>query len=99
MGFEKKDRSRIIRRSTFNKPSIESRHYHYCCRHATSEILKFADESDEGRRYTPENFKSIALICDHHDEVNIAQFHVTPGNYGGIIYGTKKGRVRMFTKC
>lgn len=37
-----------------------------------------------------------AVMCDDLDEVNIAQFHPIAG--GGLIYGTKRGRVRVFRR-
>jgi hypothetical protein len=38
-----------------------------------------------------------AVMCDPDDEVNIAQFHPIPGH--GIIYGTKRGKIRTFSRC
>jgi WD40 repeat protein len=38
-----------------------------------------------------------AVMTDEVDEVNIAQFHPLPG--GGLIYGTKRGRVRVFKRA
>jgi activator-of-BECN1-regulated-autophagy protein 1 len=37
-----------------------------------------------------------AVMCDPDDEVNIAQFHPIPGH--GIIYGTKRGKIRTFSR-
>ena len=67
-------------------------------RNAACEIIKFSDEEGaggaRGRQYSPEGIRSVALISNLHDEVNIAQFSVLPGC--GIIYGTKHGKVRMY---
>ena len=38
--------------------------------------------------------QSISLITNVDDEVNIAQFHITPGY--GVIYGTKQGKVKLY---
>eukprot|EP01036_Dinobryon_divergens_P027952 gene27954-36820_t len=42
------------------------------------------------------NLKTVATMSDKEDEVNVAQFHPHAGR--GIVYGTKKGKVRCFTK-
>mmetsp|Transcript_22029 Transcript_22029/g.32108 ORF Transcript_22029/g.32108 Transcript_22029/m.32108 type:complete len:522 (+) Transcript_22029:222-1787(+) len=41
-----------------------------------------------------ETMTSRCVMTDEVDEVNIAQFHPVPGC--GILYGTKRGRVRVF---
>ncbi len=41
-----------------------------------------------------EIMKSFMIMSDAEDEVNIAQFHPDPGK--GLLYGTKKGKVRAF---
>jgi activator-of-BECN1-regulated-autophagy protein 1 len=38
--------------------------------------------------------KTVNIISDQEDEVNIAQFHPQAGF--GILYGTKKAKVRVF---
>jgi activator-of-BECN1-regulated-autophagy protein 1 len=38
--------------------------------------------------------KPASIMTDVEDEVNIAQFHPIPGM--GMLYGTKRGKVRMF---
>lgn len=43
------------------------------------------------------DLRMAAVMTDELDEVNIAQFHPLPG--GGIIYGTKRGRVRVFKRA
>ena len=40
--------------------------------------------------------KTVSVMSDNDDEVNIAQFHPAPGS--GILYGTKKGKVRVFQR-
>lgn len=40
--------------------------------------------------------KTVSIMADTEDEVNIAQFHPTPGS--GILYGTKRGKVRVFQR-
>ena len=42
------------------------------------------------------DIKTVSIMADGDDEVNIAQFHPTPGS--GILYGTKKGKVRVFQR-
>jgi len=42
------------------------------------------------------DIKTVSIMADSDDEVNIAQFHPTPGS--GILYGTKKGKVRVFQR-
>ena len=42
------------------------------------------------------NIKTVSIMADTEDEVNIAQFHPTPGS--GILYGTKRGKVRVFQR-
>ncbi len=63
-------------------------------RNVACEVIKFTEETGLGRLYTTESIKSIALITNPQDEVNIAQFHVIPG--AGIVYGTKQGKVRLY---
>ena len=36
-------------------------------------------------------------MTDEEDEVNVAQWHPCPGQ--GIVYGTKRGKVRSFIKA
>ena len=55
-------------------------------RHAACEIIDLHD---------PE-FKTKAVMCDSDDEVNIAQYHPVAGH--GIVYGTKRGKIRTFTR-
>lgn len=40
--------------------------------------------------------KPVCVLRDHEDEVNIAQFHPVAGN--GILYGTKKGKIRKYQR-
>ena len=39
---------------------------------------------------------TVTVMPDDEDEVNIAQFHPVSGM--GVLYGTKKGKVRTFRK-
>ena len=39
---------------------------------------------------------TVCVLADHEDEVNIAQFHPLPGN--GVLYGTKKGKIRKYQR-
>ena len=53
--------------------------------------------SDRGDCKKPEALGTIAtvgVINDIEDEVNIAHFHPIPGQ--GLVYGTKKGKVRVY---
>lgn len=42
------------------------------------------------------SMRTTCILTDDEDEVNIAQFHPIPGN--GILYGTKKGRIRKYQR-
>jgi activating molecule in BECN1-regulated autophagy protein 1 len=42
------------------------------------------------------DMRTTCTLTDSEDEVNIAQFHPVPGN--GILYGTKKGRIRKYQR-
>jgi activator-of-BECN1-regulated-autophagy protein 1 len=42
------------------------------------------------------DLKTVSVLLDEDDEVNIAQFHPIPGN--GIVYGTKRGKVKAFRR-
>lgn len=42
------------------------------------------------------NMLTTCILTDDEDEVNIAQFHPIAGN--GILYGTKKGRIRKYQR-
>jgi activator-of-BECN1-regulated-autophagy protein 1 len=53
---------------------------------AVCEIISLIDEE----------FNSVCTIADNEDEVNIAQFHPIPGF--GIVYGTKRGKVRTVSR-
>lgn len=55
---------------------------HHAHRKVACEIMRLSDMSSE------------CVMSDDVDEVNIAQFHPFPGC--GIIYGTKRGKVRVF---
>lgn len=65
-----------------NEGYVESHIYGY----VASEIVSLWDQK----------LPIVAAMTDEVDEVNIAQFHPLPG--GGIIYGTKRGRVRVFKR-
>lgn len=52
--------------------------------HVACEIVSLSDMS------------TVTVMPDDEDEVNIAQFHPISGM--GILYGTKKGKVRTFRK-
>lgn len=52
--------------------------------------------SCEAMDVTHPDMVSVNVISDHEDEVNIAQFHPVAGL--GLLYGTKKGRVRVFKR-
>ena len=39
---------------------------------------------------------TVSIINAEDDEVNIAQFHPLPGQ--GILYGTKRGKVRVYSR-
>ncbi len=43
-----------------------------------------------------DDLESVCVVADEEDEVNIAQFHPTPGM--GVVYGTKRGKVRIITR-
>ena len=43
------------------------------------------------------DMETVTIMPDNEDEVNIAQFHPIPGR--GVLYGTKKGKVRTFRGC
>lgn len=43
-----------------------------------------------------EDLDSVCTITDDEDEVNIAQFHPSPGV--GVVYGTKRGKVRILAR-
>jgi hypothetical protein len=58
------------------------------------EVIRFSEDGAGGRVYTKDSVKTIAIIANAEDEVNIAQFHTVPGS--GIIYGTKQGKVRIY---
>ena len=59
------------------------------------EVIRFSEAGASGGRvYTKDSVKTIAIIANAEDEVNIAQFHAIPGS--GIIYGTKQGKVRIY---
>lgn len=63
-------------------------------KNAACEIIKFADELRSVNAHGVDSMRTVALIANTEDEVNIAQFHALPG--AGIIYGTKQGKVRIF---
>lgn len=58
------------------------------------EVIRFSDDGEGGRTHTGDSLKTVAIIANAEDEVNIAQFHAIPG--AGIIYGTKQGKVRIY---
>lgn len=60
--------------------------FYYLFRNVACEVINLQDPS----------LRTMTLMVDSDDEVNIAQFHPTPGF--GIIYGTKKGRIRTYVR-
>jgi hypothetical protein len=52
--------------------------------HVACEVVSLSDMS------------TVTVMPDDEDEVNIAQFHPISGM--GVLYGTKKGKVRTFRK-
>lgn len=54
------------------------------CSHVACELLEL------------QSMRSVAVMEDSEDEVNIAQFHPIHGN--GVLYGTKKGKVRVYRR-
>lgn len=55
-------------------------------RYVASEVLDLEDVA----------MTTVTVMPDQVDEVNIAQFHPLPGC--GVLYGTKRGKVRMFLR-
>ena len=45
---------------------------------------------------TDPHLSPVSTMLDIEDEVNIAQFHPLPGV--GIVYGTKRGKVKIFRR-
>eukprot|EP00598_Pedospumella_elongata_P002972 CAMPEP_0184985292 /NCGR_PEP_ID=MMETSP1098-20130426/14038_1 /TAXON_ID=89044 /ORGANISM="Spumella elongata, Strain CCAP 955/1" /LENGTH=821 /DNA_ID=CAMNT_0027509371 /DNA_START=100 /DNA_END=2565 /DNA_ORIENTATION=+ len=56
-------------------------------RHAACEVVSVHEE----------HMPSVTVMSDFEDEVNIAQFHPMPGH--GVVYGTKRGKIRTFGKA
>lgn len=56
------------------------------------EVVRFSNEGSYG--FSKDSLRTVAIIANTEDEVNIAQFHAIPGL--GIVYGTKQGKVRIY---
>jgi activator-of-BECN1-regulated-autophagy protein 1 len=47
-----------------------------------------------GQIYRVSDMELVRVLPSSEDEVNVACFHPSPG--GGLVYGTKEGKLRIF---